>query len=582
MKLYFSNLYKLHEHIDFLEQSCWLKDFFVVGGVVRDLLLGHKKDIDDVDLTMSGEPNDIWWNIEKSCERSRKVEKGGEKLWKIEKNWEKISLFRTEKFGTMTIVRKDDSLHPIEVKYEITPFREESGYTDNRHPDTIVRSSNLLSDAGRRDFTINAMYYSQIQDSKFKTQNSIYTLDNEQLIKQLKEKWFALIDGILVIQNHDCINNLLPWGKLDQIIFSSFCNDSEINEWDIIWILRDPYQWLQDIIHGKIRCVGKSEKRFTEDALRILRAIRFQNTLNFNSLLNAEFDFDKDTWLGMKKLYYLVKTLSKERIHEEVKKVFSGPNPFGYVAVLDELNILKYVFPHIIGIKKLEQPVRYHPFDVYSHTLLALYHLQSLNSNYLVRIAMLYHDVGKSEQYYTHSLWLWLDDRSYIYGGRLNHVNCGQDMAREDLSKIGFSNKEIEEVTRYIWAHMKPGEILMSKTENRKKKMRELYSSVGYERVKNLLDICKWDRRWHFNPIQKPEIGKVDLLYELLDNLKENEGQFTMNQLAIDGNVLMQELWLEPGKKVGELLKKAFVRVLEDVKGRNEKVVLLGYVGKII
>jgi tRNA nucleotidyltransferase (CCA-adding enzyme) len=80
---------------------------------------------------------------------------------------------------------------------------------------------------------------------------------------------------------------------------------------------------LQDIIQGKIRCVGKSEKRFTEDALRILRAIRFQNTLNFNSLLNAEFDFDKDTWLGMKKLYYLVKTLSKERIHEEVKKVLS-------------------------------------------------------------------------------------------------------------------------------------------------------------------------------------------------------------------------------------------------------------------
>jgi tRNA nucleotidyltransferase/poly(A) polymerase len=167
-------------------------------------------------------------------------------------------------------------------------------------------------------------------------------------------------------------------------------------------------------------------------------------------LLDVEFDFEKETWKGMKKYYYLVRSLSKERIHEEVKKVFSGPNPFGYVAVLDELNLLKYIFPHIVGIKNLIQPVRYHPFDVYSHTLLALHHLQSINSNYLVRLAMLYHDVGKAEQYYTHTFGLENDDRSYIYGGRLNHVNCGQDMAKEDLEKIGFSNKEIAEVMRYV------------------------------------------------------------------------------------------------------------------------------------
>ena len=67
-------------------------------------------------------------------------------------------------------------------------------------------------------------------------------------------------------------------------------------------------------------------------------------------------------------------------------------------------------------------------------------------------------------------------------------------MVKEDLEKIGFGNKEIAEVMRYVGWHMKPGEILMSKKDNRKKKLRELYADGGYERVRNLLDICKGDR----------------------------------------------------------------------------------------
>lgn len=107
----------------------------------------------------------------------------------------------------MTIVRRDDVLpHPIDIKFEITPFREESGYADNRHPDSIVRSSNLLSDAGRRDFTINAMYYEKLKGEKAKRQkeegNKITALeavdsfphhnddflDNDILLKELKDK----------------------------------------------------------------------------------------------------------------------------------------------------------------------------------------------------------------------------------------------------------------------------------------------------------------------------------------------------------------------------------------------------------
>lgn len=282
----------------------------------------------------------------------------------------------------------------------------------------------------------------------------------------------------------------------------------------------------------------------------------------------------------MKKYYFLVKQLSKERIHEEVKKVFSWPNPFGYVAVLDELNLLKFIFPGIAALKNLNQPMRYHPFDVYSHSILALHHLQSINTYYLVRIAMLYHDCGKLEQYYTHTLNLDRDERSFIYGGWLNHVNCGQEIAKEYLERIGFSNKEINEVQRYVAYHMKPGGILMSKPENRIKKMRELYASGGYEWVRNLLDICKGDRRGHFNPIQKPAINQVDKLYDILNNLKDSEGQFTMSRMAIDGNDIMKEFDCKPGKKVGEYMKKAYEWVLEDVKERNEREKIMHYLMK--
>lgn len=530
------------------------QNLFVVWWIVRDILLGKKKDIIDIDLTTAGNPDDIWSRIQNKATSD-------------------ISIFRTEKFGTMSIVRDT-------IKYEITPFREESWYSDMRHPDQIVWSNDLVKDAGRRDFTINALYYSWVNHAMYWWSlswggiDSTYT-DGYDIDSNMLKSWWLVVWTVLIIQDHDMISKLLPDGKFDYQSFVDLGNKIWYNSKAISWIIRDPYWWIQSLIDETIKCVGIPDHRFLEDPLRILRAIRFQNTLNFDPDLWVQFDYEKWTRLGMKKYYYLVKTLSKERLHDEVKKVFSWPNPFGYIAVLDELNLIKSLFPNITFLKHLDQPIRYHPFDVYTHSLLALHHLQSINTSYLVRLGMLYHDVGKSEQYYTHSFWLSNDDRSFIYGWRLNHVNCGQDMVRKDLELIGFSNKEIDEVVRYVAKHMKPGEILMSKPDNWTKKLRELYAEWWYEWTRNLLDICKWDRRGHFNPIQRSSMKDVDQLYVLLDNLRDSEGQFTMSKLAINGQDIMQEFHLEPGKNIGELLKKAYERVMEDVVDRNDKTKII-------
>lgn len=89
----------------------------------------------------------------------------------------------------------------------------------------------------------------------------------------------------------------------------------------------------------------------------------------------------------------LIQYVAKERIHQELVKVFSANNPFGYVALLDDAHILQFIFPSLYRTKNNEQPVRYHPFDTYAHTLLTLWHLQQINTDYLVKLGMLYHDV---------------------------------------------------------------------------------------------------------------------------------------------------------------------------------------------
>lgn len=130
--------------------------------------------------------------------------------------------------------------------------------------------------------------------------------------------------------------------------------------------------------------------------MRLVRALRFAIAL--------ECDLHKDTRNSLKKNAYLIRQVAKERIKQELDKVFKGNNPFGFVALLDEANMLKWIFPKLYDNKNVYQPVRYHPFDVYTHSMMVLYHMQKLSNDYLLRYAALYHDVGKVEQYSSYAM----------------------------------------------------------------------------------------------------------------------------------------------------------------------------------
>lgn len=115
-----------------------------------------------------------------------------------------MTIVRDAQVGKQTEEQKNDHV----IKYEITPFREESGYADNRHPDTIVRSNNLLSDAARRDFTINAMYYSKLKQ-RAKAKEELISGKEEEILKDVKVFGYSLVGDVLVIQDHQIISHLL-------------------------------------------------------------------------------------------------------------------------------------------------------------------------------------------------------------------------------------------------------------------------------------------------------------------------------------------------------------------------------------
>lgn len=567
----------LDKHIKFLQETCDNTNLFLVGWSIRDILLDIEKNLTDVDFTMAWEPAEIYEKIKK----------------------DDVHHFITEKFGTITLIPKNNK----EIKYELTPLRTENEYSDNRHPESINRQNDILLDSNRRDFSINCIYYFSSDFKKsnlnkeFKKHNKIK--DEDLFMKYLKDNGVVFYSdfNLLVVQDENYISKLFPEGQFDQTfatylidtLHEDFINKKRSTEVKIRIII-DPHKWIQDIINRKIKCVWEPEKRFTEDALRIIRSLRFVSVLN-QKLKDTQgnkpkitlFDIDTDTRKATKELANLLQNISKERIHDELMKVFVSWDPFAFVSLLDEIKLLEYIFPALYATKNIEQPVRYHPFDVYVHTMMSLYHLQRINKDYLVRFSMLYHDVWKVGQYAAYEKTLSRDEIREILASPLNHRVSGPELAKDDFARLTFSKAEIKDICRYIFNHHVPWEILNANEENRVKKLRKLYSEAWFEKVNNLLDITIADRLWQYNPMQNSaDITDVEELRKLLKKLQKQEWQFTQKDLQIDGKTIMEHFKLPAWPQIWELLKLAMNRVLADIKERNTEKEILTYLKWIV
>ena len=588
--LNFSLLKHLDYHQRFLQKRVQISDIFLVWWCVRDLLLWITKDPLDIDFTCEWKPEDLDSHIDTE--------------------W--LSHFKTDKFWTITLIPSKQK----ERSYQLTPLRTEWDYEDFRHPWEINRSNDILLDAKRRDFSINAMYYFSVEQKTKKeldyVKNEPKVLSELELLKVLKNKWYCYLSDVnlLILVDSNFISQVFPESHFDEYAFRYLVETQNVcyNTWDkvekksekVFRVLLDPTWWIESLIQRKLTTVWDPDQRFWEDALRLIRGLRLVDVCNYlllkldkkNKLKKIEkwkldkvqlFDFSADTWESIKRNTPLLAHVAKERIKEELCKPFQKWNPFAFVVLLDSSGMLPILFPALARTKFVDQPIRYHAFDVYTHIMLSLKAIQEINSDYLVRFAMLYHDVGKVQQYAAYDKATTKEEKQTIFSWPLNHRESSPALMREDFSALWFSKKEIETMERYIHEHHTPWEILNSHPNNWIKKVRKLYSEKWYQMVSNLFDINIADRLWQENPLQNSsDLTDSYYLKELLNQLKDSEWQFEMKDLAIDGEKLMKHFKLEPSRLIWELLHQAFDWVLTDINDRNNEKEIFNYLENYI
>lgn len=630
MSILFKKLSVLFDHYKTLETVLPETDIFFVGWAIRDLLINRTDNPTDIDCSCKAKPDTIRNMIQKDGNADNNNDNDAEK--NAENSTEnRRSFFRTEKFWTISLyhtlwsdksdrsngwgvsnrsdnekrsdneersnsgnrsdrasTHADNSVDNQVFQYEITPFRTEWTYSDLRHPDQLSRSESLREDSKRRDYTINALYRHPYRSS-WTTESKHTATDIPTAKKQFA--WHPLlVDDVLIIYSAESIQQLdTQWvtqefvqGALDNAVIID--NGTTQTSWKQLSILVDPHNWLGHLAKWVIQTVGSAEKRFQEDALRVIRWLRFATIFNYTpGITQDSFDFRKSTRKAIKKYAHLVNEVAIERIWQEVDKVFAWHNPYGFVALLQETELLEHVFPYVAQCVENQQPTRHHGFDTYSHTLLTLQAMQTIpQADKAMKLTMLYHDVGKPEQYAFIQKAIQEDPDNPDRSGYEHHADIWINLAKKDLQRLCFPKELIKTVCRYIQYHHRPWEILLWSEKNIDKRLRALISDWGYQQTKNLIYITMADRLWQFNPIQPPQIDHLHTLLDRVDTLYTDEGRFTKRDLVIDGNRVMKEFGLSPWPELWTLLDKTFQRVLTDHTTRNTTKKISDYIKSLL
>jgi tRNA nucleotidyltransferase (CCA-adding enzyme) len=311
----------------------------------------------------------------------------------------------------------------------------------------------------------------------------------------------------------------------------------------------DPYEGQKDLKSKLIRAVGDPSKRFKEDALRLMRAIRLSTQLNFK--------IEEKTLAEIKSDSGLLKEISKERIRDEFLKILASDNAYEGLLLLRETGLLEHIIPELlegVGVSQ-ERPGRHHTDDVFTHNLLSLKLTPSKDP--IVRFATLIHDVGKPRV-------AGKDKEGLVIFH--NHEIEGARVAREICERLKFSKKDREKVVNLVRWHMFSVDEHITDAA-----IRRFIRRVGVADVRDMIDLRIGDRlgsgtetaeSWRLKKFKERIAGELA------------PKPFSMNDLAIDGNDLMKEFGMKPGPKIGEILQKLFDYVDEDLS-RNKKEHLL-------
>lgn len=410
---------------------------YAVGGCVRDSLLG--KTPNDWDITTSAKPEDM-----KSVFADFHCIDTG------------------IKHGTVTVVIDGEPL-------EITTFRLDGEYEDNRHPKSVTFTSNLGADLGRRDFTVNAMAYSK------------------------KTGTVDLFGG----QN--------------------------------------------DLKNKIIRCVGDPDRRFNEDALRILRALRFASAL--------DFEIEEKTAQSLLKNRALLGNISEERIAKELLKLVCGKG--AKRILMDFALVLFEILPELQPMYKNSHDNPHHCYDIYEHTLIAV---ESIDPEPTLRFAMLLHDCGKPavKKFDENGV-------AHFYG----HQRISAEISAQILARLKVSNKFRDEILFLVSNHDRWE--LYENTE----KMPRYLSKFGLDGVLNLLKVMRADVLAQ-SPEYRYRLDQIADAEETAKNLAAQKPCLSLSELQINGRTLM-DIGIPQGRKLGAVLAQLLDEVIDGVTKNTQE-----------
>lgn len=425
---------------------------FLVGGCVRDLIMGTKPK--DFDITTNATPEQIIALFPKTF---------------YENTYGTVGVVTCgEDLGT---VCSDETLKIIEV----TPYRLETTYSDNRHPDEVMWSKDLMDDLKRRDFTCNAMAYNPI---------------TEELV--------------------------------------------------------DPYKGQDDIKDKVIRAVGAPDQRFTEDALRLMRAVRF--------VCQLDFDLDSVTRESIEKNAHLLNAISRERVRDEFTKLIMTDFPMRGLVLMKDVGLLRHVVPELergIGVTQNQA----HMYDVWEHNLRTLQHAADKKWPLHVRLSAIFHDISKPETK------RFSKEKNVItfYG----HDVVGGRVTREIMERLKFPKDLTEQVSMFVRWHM-----FFSDTEQISiSAVRRLITNVGKENIWDLIDLRICDRVGTGRPKEEPY--RLRMYQSMVEQALKDP--ISLKMLKTDGKRIMDVTQETPGPKIGYVLHALFDEVLENPEKNTEE-----------
>lgn len=309
--------------------------------------------------------------------------------------------------------------------------------------------------------------------------------------------------------------------------------------------LIDPFGGLEDIEYKKIQCVGSAKDRFGEDALRILRAIRFASQLEFVMTPETSYEINKQ--------YKNLKNISIERINSEFCKI-AASRDFCVEMVLYK-DVFALFIPELKDMFEFQQNNPYHDYDVYSHTVHSIEHCKS--DNLVVRLAVFFHDIGKP-----HSFQDGEDGIRHFKG----HGKVSADITDNIMKRLKFDNETRNNVVELVYYHDATFEV-------GKKYVRRWINKIGVEQFRRLLEVRKADILGQKESYEQYRINKVNNIKQILEEVLREETCFTLKDLAVNGNDLMS-IGYKENKELGNTLNE-LLRLVIDEECPNKKEKLL-------